>query len=81
MEGFQIVIHTKDLGQIIYGSRVHIAAGKIGGYIQTTFAVAKASRGQEPLSTHHRHSTISVASPLDGGANELSNGKVEQCGC
>ena len=72
-----LVTHTKDLGQIIQG--VHIAAGKIGGYIdvQTAIAVAQLALKHRENKNLRQRIIVFVASPLDGpGADEQSMVKL-----
>jgi 26S proteasome regulatory subunit N10 len=72
-----LVTHTKDLGQIIHG--VHIAAGKIGGYIdvQTAIAVAQLALKHRENKNLRQRIIVFVASPLVGpGADEQSMVKL-----
>ena len=72
-----LVTHTKDLGQIIQG--VHIAGGKIGGYIdvQTAIAVAQLALKHRENKNLRQRIIVFVASPLDGpGADEQSMVKL-----
>jgi len=72
-----LVTHTKDLGQIIQG--VHIAAGKIGGYIdvQTAIAVAQLALKHRENKNLRQRIIVFVASPLGGpGADEQSMVKL-----
>ena len=68
-----LVTHTKDLGQ------VHIAAGKIGGYIdiQTAIAVAQLALKDQENKNLRQRIIVFVASPLVGqGADEQSMVKL-----
>jgi len=72
-----LVTHTKDLGQIIQG--VHVAAGKIGGYIdiQTAIAVAQLALKHRENKNLRQRIIVFVASPLDGhGVDEQSMVKL-----
>ena len=61
-----LVTHTKDLGQIIDG--LHIAAGKIGGYIdvQTAIVVAQLAFKHRLIKNLLQSIVEFAASPLDG---------------
>ena len=61
-----LVTHTKDLGQIIDG--LHIAAGKIGGYIdvQTAIAVSQLSFNHRVTKNLLQHIVEFSVSLLDG---------------
>ena len=61
-----LVTHTKDLGQIIDG--LHIAAGKIGGYIDVQMAIAVAQLTLKHRETKNLLQLIVefAASPLHG---------------